>query len=255
MNLCVFIFAITILFSTPSAQGISSVGHDRVKPFPQPEPITTSQKAAVKFKPQLSIAFGCHPYPAVQADGAVSGGLKYSGKPDGDCKGSALGSQVYSRSTWYRDVWAITYAWYLPKGYERVSGLSMVEGHRHFWGYVTVWINNPAVENAYILGVSMSGQLGHDTQAPVDKKCVDGSTLKLEFDGHVMDGAKGKQGLRCVEAVGKFQHLITWDQLTEAARDSLNTYNFDSIGRDMGTVPLKDGVFTNLLNSTWPFSP
>ncbi|KAG6960000.1 hypothetical protein JG687_00008464 [Phytophthora cactorum] len=82
------------------------IGHNQVRPFPEPEPVTFSQKAAVKYKPQLKIEDGCHPYPAVQKDGSISGGLKWSGPQDGECTGSKLGSQIYARSKWVNDVWA-----------------------------------------------------------------------------------------------------------------------------------------------------
>ncbi|GMF64797.1 unnamed protein product [Phytophthora lilii] len=36
--------------------------HDQVQPFKQPEPVTISEKAGVKFKPQIHITNGCHPY-------------------------------------------------------------------------------------------------------------------------------------------------------------------------------------------------
>ncbi|EGZ06097.1 hypothetical protein PHYSODRAFT_444351, partial [Phytophthora sojae] len=66
----------------------ASIPHDQVRPFAQRDPITVSEKAAIKFNPQLTVSEGCHPYPAVQEDGALSGGLKWSGKQDGECKGS-----------------------------------------------------------------------------------------------------------------------------------------------------------------------
>ncbi|KAF1778862.1 Necrosis inducing protein [Phytophthora cactorum] len=48
---------------------------------------------------QLKITNGlCHPYPAVDEDGNISGGLKHTGPRNGKCEGSALGSQIYSRN-------------------------------------------------------------------------------------------------------------------------------------------------------------
>ena len=85
------------------------IKHDQVQPFPQPEPKTVSEKAAVKFKPQLHISDGCHSYPAVNAAGETSGGLEPSGDDDGKCKGSGYGSQVYGRSAWHQDIWAMKF--------------------------------------------------------------------------------------------------------------------------------------------------
>ncbi|RLN53125.1 hypothetical protein BBJ29_006252 [Phytophthora kernoviae] len=63
--------------------GAISIGHDKVQPFPQPEPVTVSEKTAIKFKPQLNINFGCGVYPAVNAAGKTNGGLKGTGGVSG----------------------------------------------------------------------------------------------------------------------------------------------------------------------------
>ncbi|RLN51180.1 hypothetical protein BBJ29_009865 [Phytophthora kernoviae] len=90
MNLrAIFFIAAAALFAAIDA---ISIDHDKVQPFPQPEPITDSEKAAVKFKPQLGIDMGCLPYPAVNAAGETSGGLKGTEGTSG-CEGPPLGSQ------------------------------------------------------------------------------------------------------------------------------------------------------------------
>ncbi|GMF29008.1 unnamed protein product [Phytophthora lilii] len=86
-----------------------SLDHDKVQPIPQPEAVTISEKAAVKFKPGLDIRDGCDSFPAVNAAGETSGGLKGT-NGDSGCKVSLLGSQVYGRAGWYQDVWAIMYS-------------------------------------------------------------------------------------------------------------------------------------------------
>lgn len=111
-----FIALIVAAFASFAAAQAQVINHNLVRPFPQPKPVTVSEKAAVRFKPQLKIDDGCHPYPAVQKDGSISGGLKWGGPQDGECTGSKFGSQVYARSGWVNDVWAIIYAWYFPKG-------------------------------------------------------------------------------------------------------------------------------------------
>ncbi|KAE8986822.1 hypothetical protein PR002_g22239 [Phytophthora rubi] len=90
MNLRFLLIAV-IASATLSFVEAGTIGHDKVQPFPQPEPVTESEKAAVKFKPSLIIQDGCHPYPAVNAAGETSGGLKGTGKFDGDCKGVSSG--------------------------------------------------------------------------------------------------------------------------------------------------------------------
>uniref|UniRef100_H3G7M7 Necrosis inducing-like protein NPP1 type n=1 Tax=Phytophthora ramorum TaxID=164328 RepID=H3G7M7_PHYRM len=193
------------------------IDHDKVQPFAEPEPTTDSEKAAVKFKPQLLVTYGCYPYPAVQADGSVSAGLRGSGPADGECRGSSLGSQVYSRSDWYEDKWAIMYTWYLPKGrptkYQR----------RHFWETAVVWIDDPALANSTILGVSLNYGWRSKEETPVAPRFLDGSSVKLNsYRGYGFP----KPRLQFTQIDGEFQDLITWEQLTEEARDALSTADF-----------------------------
>ncbi|ETI47584.1 hypothetical protein F443_08220 [Phytophthora nicotianae P1569] len=98
-------------------------------------PVTISDKAAIKFKPQLfTPEYVCVPYPAVDAAGETTGGLKGTKRNDA-CKYAPLGSQVYGRARWYKDLWAII---------------------RHDWKSVVVWIDNPEFETPKIAAVSMS---------------------------------------------------------------------------------------------------
>ncbi|ETO84176.1 hypothetical protein F444_01880 [Phytophthora nicotianae P1976] len=73
--------------------------HGEVQPFPQQIPVTDAQKAVLNYKPQLKIEDGCHPHPAVQKDGATSGGLSWSGPQDGECKGRILKSTLGQRGS------------------------------------------------------------------------------------------------------------------------------------------------------------
>ncbi|KAG2801478.1 hypothetical protein PC111_g19527 [Phytophthora cactorum] len=190
MNLRVFLLGAIASLAAVSAD-VVMIDHDTVQPFAQPEPTTESEKSAVKYKPQLHISYGCHPYPAVQEDGSVSAGLKWSGWADGDCKGSGLGSQIYSRSDWYKDKWAIMYAWYFPKGRQYIRKYK--SGHRHFWSYAIVWTDSPNPDNSTILGVSMPSGIGYMKRAL--------PTFKM--------------GIRLTKKSGDTQDLTTWEQLTE----------------------------------------
>ncbi|KAI9985112.1 hypothetical protein PInf_004421 [Phytophthora infestans] len=226
------------------------IDHDAVQPFAQPEPTMESQKSAVKYKPQLHISYGCHPYPAVQEDGSISAGLKWAGWPNGDCKGSALGSQVYSRSDWYKGKWAIMYAWYFPKSRQYVDKYRF--GHRHYWSYAIVWTNNPNPDNSTILGVSMSSGVGYMKRSPPKSKyVVDGTTVKLDWYWSFWGS---KQGLQLTEKSGETQDLITWEQLSEEARNALSEADFDvSWAFTKAVMPLKDDIFTSRLKKAYPF--
>ncbi|OWZ05694.1 Helitron helicase [Phytophthora megakarya] len=97
----------------PFGQG-GTIKHDKAQLFPQPDLVTISEKATVKYKPQLFIGSGCVSFPVVDAGGEVTGGLKGTKGTEG-CENAPLGSQTYGRSTWYQDKWAMIYSWYFPK--------------------------------------------------------------------------------------------------------------------------------------------
>ncbi|KAG7380534.1 hypothetical protein PHYBOEH_011395 [Phytophthora boehmeriae] len=237
MKLQTTLFAAFATFATVHAQEQQqqqgwqpvTISHDQVKPFIQREPASISEKAAAKFKPQLHVTNGCHPYPAVNEAGETSGGLTTSGAPSAGCKGSGWGSQVYGRSTWYSDVWAIMYSWYFPKD-SPVSGM----GHRHDWEHVVVWIDNPAVRNPRILAVSPSAHSGYSKYAPPNADTLDGNSIKVNYESsypmnHALDvTTKG----------GDLQDLIMWDQMSALARKALNDTSFGD-----ANVPMNDGNF------------
>ncbi|KAG3080353.1 hypothetical protein PI125_g20465 [Phytophthora idaei] len=82
MNLRAFLITIVAALA---ATDVVALNHDQVRPFGQPSPVSVSEKAAVKFKPQLHITNGCHPYPTVNAAGETSGGLATQGAPSAAC--------------------------------------------------------------------------------------------------------------------------------------------------------------------------
>lgn len=89
-----FIALIVAAFASFAAAQAQVINHNLVRPFPQPKPVTVSEKAAVRFKPQLKIDDGCHPYPAVQKDGSISGGPA----------GRAAGRRVHRFQVWLAGV-------------------------------------------------------------------------------------------------------------------------------------------------------
>ncbi|ETL94043.1 hypothetical protein L917_07921 [Phytophthora nicotianae] len=248
--------ALATLFAALVTCAIATVDHDKIQPFPQPEPVTISEKAAIKFKPQLYIPEGvCVSYPAVNDAGETTGGLKGSNGNDA-CKSAPLGSQVYGRAGWYKDVWAIMYAWYFPKGFW--AGFPT---RRHDWKSVVVWIDNPDLEVPKIVGVSMSKS---DTK--YDKRLelfasdfagfqmmgqgrfrtyTCGSNTSLRF-GYQME--LGSPYLNFGVRDGEYQDLIMWEQLTDAARAALN----DDNNFEKAEVPFSDEHYEDHLDKAWP---
>ncbi|KAE8992908.1 hypothetical protein PR001_g20815 [Phytophthora rubi] len=194
--------------------------------------VTVSEKAAVNSKPSLIIDGACHPHPAVNAAGETSGGLKGTGEIDGDCKGSGLGSQVYGRAAWHKDLWAII---------------------------AVVWLDNPAFEKPKVLAVSTTignGEYhiekdgppacGRWSCAPPFADYINGTSPMLVFG--VRENTATLLGLT-TERFGEFQDLVMWEQLTEAARGALSEADFG----EKVKVPFIDANFKTNLEASRPF--
>ncbi|GMF31544.1 unnamed protein product [Phytophthora lilii] len=149
----------------------ATIEHGEVVLFKQPEPASATEKAAIKFKPQLSIANGCVSYAAVYEAGQVSTWLKgpdHLGIKCAGLDGLTEGSQVYGRSAWYGRVWGIMSAWFFPE-------MTPV------WQHLIVWTNNPNVSEQTIVAVSTStnGSSGYAVQTPPSADKINGTSVKV----------------------------------------------------------------------------
>ncbi|KAG1705750.1 hypothetical protein DVH05_003501 [Phytophthora capsici] len=237
------------IFAALAAGTSAAVDHDQIEPFPQPEPVTVSEKAAIKFKPQLYTPGNlCAPFPAVNAAGEVTGGLKGT-NGNGACKHATKGAQVYGRAGWYKDVWAIMYSWYFPKGFNWLG----FPTRRHDWKNVVVWIDNPALETPKIVGVALSKS---DTKyrkvrevwppyfvgSEIRYDSSPASSTNIHFynvAGSDLDFARWD---------GEYHDLIMWEQLTDAARVALNNSEFFGDAE----VPFSDEHYENHLDRACP---
>uniref|UniRef100_H3GHK8 Necrosis inducing-like protein NPP1 type n=1 Tax=Phytophthora ramorum TaxID=164328 RepID=H3GHK8_PHYRM len=213
------------------------IDHDAVVPFAQPTPTTTLQTLAVKFKPQIYINNGCHPYPAVDEDGNTSGGLKPTGSQSSGCTGSSLGSQIYGRAVEYEGVYAFMYSWYMPKD-ETLDGV----GHRHDWENCVVWLDDITLDEPNIVALSASYHSTYLYYYPPDSDYLDGDSAKIEYSTSwvLLD-----HSLSATSTSGETQDLIMWDQLTDAARTALEDTDFGD-----ANVPFKEANFeTKLANA------
>ncbi|RLN65929.1 hypothetical protein BBP00_00002569 [Phytophthora kernoviae] len=182
-----------------SAAEAVTIGHDKVQPFPQPDPVTVSEKAAVKFKPSLRIDSGCHSYPAVNAAGEIISIFR--------------------------------------------------KGRRHDWVNVVVWLDNPAADKPTMIGVSPSSYVSSYskyTPPPVDglngMSCMINYLTDANNHGYHTVDTTWKRG-------GEFQDLVMWEQLTDAARISLNETEFGETAQ----VPFIDENFVANLEKAWPY--
>ncbi|UUZ80505.1 NPP1 family protein [Paenibacillus sp. P26] len=198
--------------------------------------LNTSESAAKRFQPTLKVVNGCVPFPAVDWSGHVSAGLEPTGAPEGQCSSSE--GQVYSRSAWYNGQWAIMYSWYFPKD-EPSTGI----GHRHDWEAIVVFIDNPANVNPKVksLAYSEHGQFYKEWPSSLN---MNGDHPKVGYSSvwpldHSLDFRN---------VVGGTQPLITWEDLSSEARESLNNADFGK-----ASVPFKDknNDFWRNLEKAW----
>ncbi|ETN03903.1 hypothetical protein PPTG_15220 [Phytophthora nicotianae INRA-310] len=227
--------ALSCLASVPAVK----LEYDEVAPFPEVLPTTTESKVALKFKPQLHISNGCHPYPAVDADGNTNAGLGIT-EVLTSCKGSPLGSQVYGRVTEYEGVVAIMYAWYFPRDY-MVS--PMWVGHRHDWEHAIVWLDSLDT-SAELLAVTAQHLLGYKTYKPPRAKHMDGSSVKLKYTWLIQT----QHYLSATTKAGKFQDLAMWSNMTDAAQDALGSTKFF-----WSQAPMNDAKFQSNIEKAYPF--
>jgi len=235
MNLrSVFIAALASLANTKA----DVISHDQVVPFAQPTPTTALQSAAVRYKPQIHISNGCHPYPAVDENGNTSGGLRPTGGESARCRGSGYGTQVYGRAVQYQGVYAFMYSWYMPKD-ETLTGL----GHRHDWEACVVWVDDIAAANPTIVALSASAHSGYNKYYPPSSSYFSGNSAKIDYSSSyvVID-----HSLSATSTAGESQPLIMWDQLTDAARSALENTDFGS-----ANVPFKEANFQSRLGNAY----
>ena len=82
------LLAAAVVFADEKKQNEKkSIALDQVRHIPQPEARSISEKAAVKFKPQILVSEGCHSFPAVNAEGETTVGMKINGISDSTCGG------------------------------------------------------------------------------------------------------------------------------------------------------------------------
>lgn len=147
-----------------------------------------------------------------------SGGLQNSGDISGNC-GSSDG-QVYARGkTTKEGLFAIMYAWYMPKDMNVHGGGSV--GHRHDWEFVTVWIGSKST-SAKVQAVSVS-QHGDVITYDRPDTFFEGTRPLIAYEK-----TGGTHHVDVTSVKGGEQALIAWQSMSQKARDSLESYDFGS---------------------------
>ena len=234
----VFLFMTVIgcLLECSAALAYNVIPHDQVQPI-----YTGASALEMYYQPRLVVADqGCDPYPAVDASGDVSGGLKPSGSPDGDCTSSV--GQVYSRYTTYNNLCAIMYSWFMPKDMPP-SGIG---GHRYEWEGIIVWLDSCNVgANIVEINYSEHGSWSENTSPPTWV----GTYGYASYGVHPLVLYHAPDPLLDHHpdptlSQGGTQPLVGWNYLPAPAQDAINNFDFGA-----ATPPLRDASFLNNLQA------
>nr|WP_315857392.1 NPP1 family protein [Rhizobium leguminosarum] len=222
---------VIILCELSKAAAAYVLDHDKVQGFPE----SSADSLLKTFQPFLKVFTGCVPFPAVDAAGNVSGGLKPSGAMDGHCSKST--GQVYGRAQMFRGQCANMYAWYFPK--EQPIDGPVNGGHRHGWQNIIVW-TEACDSHSEVLAVSYSNHGHYKRYTSPHKQYtsphMEGTHPLVAYNSSFLNGSLSR-----TRAPGGMQPAISWFDLTSEARRTLETYDF---GQE---VPFNDhNYFYNL---------
>lgn len=216
-------YSVLFLLGTLSSFATANViPHNTVVGFPNK---ITGYYAA--FQPQLKVFDGCVPFPAVDASGNVSGGLKPGGAMNGHCS-SSLG-QVYVNMGIYKGECAVMYSWFFPKDQNMDGPLS--KGHRYDWENIVVWLSRCSPD-ARINAVSYSS---HGKYEISTTPALEGTHPLVAYQRNPfpLDHSLTKTYYH-----GGYQNGVSWGGLTPAARQTLETFNFGSALAPFNTYQL-----------------
>lgn len=93
------------------------------------------------------------------------------------------------------------YAWYFPKGFWDGSPF-----WRHDWASAVVWINNPALDNPKVLGLSFS-KSNTKYKKEIPANLVNGTTPVLK---HHLPGLSSAILISFSKTTGESQDFIMW---------------------------------------------
>ncbi|KAL5596504.1 hypothetical protein BROUX41_006730 [Berkeleyomyces rouxiae] len=229
------------------ARNVNTKGHDQIVALGELVPDDNVGKAYRQFQPFLRIDSGCFPYPAVDSDGNIGGGLKKGGSPEGKCRGSE--GQLYVRSTWYKGYYAIMYAWYMPK--DQGTGRLALIGHRHEWENAIVWIDNMDSYEPKILGISASKHSTYNkyNARPAANIFPQGNDRpQIKYYRDVAFFGTHATNIDDAGKDGKEQVMVQWEMLPPAAREALENASFGD-----ANCPIKDGRFLGQLEKAFPW--
>ena len=198
----------------------------KVKPFQQPNTNKGTVLTAITYKPSLKLTVELYStYPAVDKNGVISEGLL---DDKTNCAIPDEQSQVYSRGDWHKGRWGQMYAWHVRT--------------RPTWLNVVYFFDNPSVKNPTLLAVSIFIDNGYITKAVPTYAITESNnerTIKIRYADHQLYGFAG--------STGSSPPLITWELMTEKAREALNNpLNFNKV-----QAPFNNAKFHENIKKAW----
>ena len=232
------IIYILSLYLLPASAIAAGLPHDQVERFSE-----SSYSTQRRVEPYLVVRNGCQPYAAVNSAGDYNRGLKATGRASSGCNDSTKGN-TYVRGVCVRhtDGWnycARMYAWFFPKDVSRAAGIG---GHRYDWEDTIVYTAEHPDGRFNFEGVATSAHGDYTKHTSADRRS-DSVVVIYGYHGGLFDGATHSMALGKSSDGGHKYPLISWDRLTNAARNTLNN-------RDWGRAvcPLKNANFRRKLN-------
>ncbi|MQU79466.1 necrosis-inducing protein [Sinorhizobium medicae] len=215
-----------------AARAADVIDHDKVRGLPD------STSGLLKtFQPYLKVIRGCVPFPAVDADGSVSGGLKPSGRVNGGCSRSR--GQIYVRAGEFNGQCAIMYSWFFPK--DQNLDWPVAGGSRYDWQSVIVWLTRCDSE-AQVEAVSYWSNVRWRWEV-TPQPHMHGTHPLVKY---YRQAGGYHFSLADTWALGGKQPAVSWSDLTEEARETLDTYFFGDVA-----VPFNRYHFDVNLEIAW----
>ncbi|KAK1994176.1 NPP1-domain-containing protein [Colletotrichum falcatum] len=242
--------AASVLPRGDNPNGHKFIDHDAVKPLQQKASADLGD-LELRFNPHLYVDGGCDPYPAVDADGNLGGGLKPTGGGRSGCDKGGDG-QVYVRvGQTSQGRRAVMYSYYMPK-VRWAQGDN--NGHRHYWASVVIWVNRwgcdtTDVSSVWPVGISYTTDhllWGMANAKDVSFKSSETGTMmptqpQMQLRDRAMSAFTGADGPPV-----KQRTLISYDALPDAARQALIDVKYEKT-----EVPFIDANFQNNLDAAY----
>ncbi|KAK1974087.1 necrosis inducing protein-domain-containing protein [Colletotrichum cereale] len=234
-------------------QGHKWINHDAVAAFPQSQSDGLTGDMELRFNPALWVSGGCDPYPAVDRDGNLGGGLKPTEGGRSGCDKGGLG-QVYARRGRSQGHEGIMYTYYTPK-VRWAKGAK--NGHRHYWASVVIWVKREGCkvnDLTSIVPVGVSFTTDHEKWGTVTTKSGNvsyraggggGAAIPTHAKLQIHDNAISPFKSADTEAMFE-RTLVSWTSLQASAQQALNEVQYEKT-----KVPFNDANFQPMLDAAY----